>query len=31
VVSFTSATKLDPNWLIEVFRLAPITDDTLPS
>jgi uncharacterized protein YbcI len=24
VLSFVSATKLDPNWSIEVFRLAPL-------
>jgi uncharacterized protein YbcI len=29
VTSFTSATKLDPNWLIEVFRLAPTTHDVV--
>jgi uncharacterized protein YbcI len=28
VLSFVSATKLDPNWAIEVFRLAPMTRDT---
>jgi uncharacterized protein YbcI len=26
VVSFVSATKLDPNYAVEVFRLAPETD-----
>lgn len=28
VLSFVSATKLDPHWAIEVFRLAPINDAT---
>lgn len=29
VISFTSSTKLDPNWLIEVFRLAPTNHTSL--
>lgn len=28
VVSFVSATRLDPHWSIEVFRLAPETEST---
>ena len=31
VISFVSATKLDPNWSIEIFRLAPVSDATPPS
>jgi len=29
VVSFVSATKLSPNWVIEVFRLGPVRSDGL--
>ena len=29
VTSFTSSTRLDPHWAIEVFRLAPSALDTL--
>lgn len=30
VVSFASITKLDPNYIVEIFRLAPRADETQP-